>query len=244
MARQQDSADRRIERAILVLGLVGVVAIFVPFTAGLSPLAALPVLRVLGSSMPALDVFAKIVSTTAALAFFLAPLVSLAQWSRCLGRPCSVWERGLQTAAASRQDPGRHPKRRKEESDSRKRTRTAAQLKLAKAMPHPPPIYGATSNRDVTECKLCNVTGKIGGTKCHRCDGVGQREVSEPPELYRRRMYTAAIAHQLKSTVVVALIGAETRKGGYTSQQLKELKKIAHPAQSAESVTGAIKVLG
>ena len=100
MDRDQSRTDLRIEWTVLVLGLAGILAIFVPFTAGLSPLAALPVLRVLGSSVPALDVFTKIVSTTAALAFFLAPLVSLTQWSRCLGRPCSVWERGVQTVAA------------------------------------------------------------------------------------------------------------------------------------------------
>ena len=100
MAREQDSADRLIEWAILGLGLAGVVAMFVPFPVGLSPLAALPVLRVLGSSDPALDVFTKIASTTAALAFFLTPLVSLAQWSRCLGRPCSTQERRVHTVAA------------------------------------------------------------------------------------------------------------------------------------------------
>jgi hypothetical protein len=83
--------DRRFEWVILVLGLAGVVAIFVPFTAGLSPLAALPVLRVLGSSVPALDVFTRIASTTATLAFFLAPLLSCAQLSRCLRRPIARW---------------------------------------------------------------------------------------------------------------------------------------------------------
>ena len=49
MARERKSADRRIEWAILVLGLAGIVAIFVPFAYGLSPLNALPVLMEVGS---------------------------------------------------------------------------------------------------------------------------------------------------------------------------------------------------
>jgi hypothetical protein len=100
-ARVQGNAAGRIEWAIFVLGLAGIAAIFVPFFLGLSPLAAVPVLLVLGSSVAALDVFTKIASTTAVLVFFLAPLLSYSQLSRCLRRPISRWERGVLRASAA-----------------------------------------------------------------------------------------------------------------------------------------------
>jgi len=104
MAHGQHTADRRIEWAILVLGLAGIVAIFVPFAYGLSPLNALPVLMEVGSWVTArsraFEIYVDIAATTAVLAFFLAPLLSYAQLSRCLGRPLSRWERKLLLASA------------------------------------------------------------------------------------------------------------------------------------------------
>jgi len=104
VARDKVSADRRIEWAILVLGLAGIVAIFVPFAYRLSPLNALPVLMEVGSWVTsrsrAFEIYVDIAATTAVLAFFLAPLLSYAQLSRCLGRPLSRWERKLLLASA------------------------------------------------------------------------------------------------------------------------------------------------
>ncbi len=105
MDRDQSRTDLRIEWAILVLGLAGVVAIFVPFAAQLSPWRAMPELAASGSwnteSSRALEVYLDITMPTAALAFFLAPLVSYAQLSRCLGRPLSRWERSVLLASAA-----------------------------------------------------------------------------------------------------------------------------------------------
>jgi hypothetical protein len=104
MAHEQHTADRRIEWAILVLGLTGIVAICVPFAYGLSPLNALPVLMEMGSWVTsrsrAFEIYVDIAATMAVLAFFLAPLLSYAQLSRCLGRPLSRWERKLLLASA------------------------------------------------------------------------------------------------------------------------------------------------
>jgi hypothetical protein len=104
VARDKKSANRRIEWMILVLGLAGIVAIFVPFAYGLSPLNALPVLMEVGSWVTsrsrAFEIYVDIAATTAVLAFFLAPLLSYAQLSRCLGRPLPRWQRKLLLASA------------------------------------------------------------------------------------------------------------------------------------------------
>jgi hypothetical protein len=101
MDRDQSRTDLRIEWAVLVLGLAGVVAIWRPF-AGVSPIDAWRLM----SSQAAYAFTSRELGPISAmfmaviLSFFLAPLVSLAQLSRCLGRPCSIWERRIHTVAA------------------------------------------------------------------------------------------------------------------------------------------------
>ncbi len=106
--RGQSRTDHWIEWAILVLGLAGVVALFVPFAYGTSPWGAVPwfvdPLVDRSEQYPADSIIASVATgamwLAGLLASFLAPLVSLAQLSRCLGRPCSIWARRIHTAAA------------------------------------------------------------------------------------------------------------------------------------------------
>jgi len=93
---------RRTEWAILVLGLVGITAIWLAFAWETSPMDAWRLFsgqlidewRLLSSGAgDASDFRDTAVTLAALLSFFLAPFVSLAQLSRCLGRPSSVWER-------------------------------------------------------------------------------------------------------------------------------------------------------
>lgn len=104
MDRDQGRTDHWIEWAILVLGLAGVAAIFVPFALGLSPWRAMPVLATAGAwtsdGSRALEIYADITLPMAALAFFLAPLLSYAQLSRCLGRSLSQWQRSVMITSA------------------------------------------------------------------------------------------------------------------------------------------------
>jgi hypothetical protein len=82
MDRDQSRTDLRIELAILVLGLAGVVAIFVPFAYSTSPWGAVrwfvnpwfdP------SSYRADSLVASLANTSLLLGFLLAPLISLLQ---------------------------------------------------------------------------------------------------------------------------------------------------------------------
>ena len=98
----QSRSDHWIEWVILVLGLPGIAAIWLLFAWGNSPIEAWRVM----SSQAAYTLTSRELGPVSAMilaglvSFFLAPLVSLAQWSRCLGRPCSLWERGIHWAAA------------------------------------------------------------------------------------------------------------------------------------------------
>lgn len=109
MAGERRSAELAIERAILVLGLAGVVAIFAPFAFSFSPWSAVSwYLPVSASSAAAFreafrssgGAVSAIASAMAFTVFFVAPLLSLAQLSRCLGRPLSRAERALLIAFA------------------------------------------------------------------------------------------------------------------------------------------------
>ena len=101
-ARDQGTEGRRIEWAILVLGLAGIPAIWLLFAWGESPIEAWRLM----SSEAAYTFTSRalghisVLLLAGLLSFFLAPIVSLAQLSRCLGRPCSVWERRIHTVAA------------------------------------------------------------------------------------------------------------------------------------------------
>lgn len=107
MDHDQSRTDRWIEWAILGLGLglglAGIPAIWLLFASGKSPIDAWLLM-----SSQVVYTFASrepwhisvLFLLAGLLSFFLALLVSLAQLSRCLGRPCSVWERWVQTGAA------------------------------------------------------------------------------------------------------------------------------------------------
>jgi hypothetical protein len=95
---------------ILVLGLAGIPAIWLAFAWGTSPMDAWRLFssqliyhwRLLSSGAgDASDFRDTAVTLTAVLPFFLAPFVSLAQLSRCLGRSSSIWERRAFTVFAS-----------------------------------------------------------------------------------------------------------------------------------------------
>jgi hypothetical protein len=92
-------SDRRIEWAILVLGLTGVVAIFVPFAYDTSPWGAVPfVLNPLvdrSEQYPADSWIASVAMTSLVLAFFIAPVITLVQLSRCVARQVSAVERAI-----------------------------------------------------------------------------------------------------------------------------------------------------
>jgi hypothetical protein len=98
MTSEPHYADRRIEWAILVLGLAGIPAIWLSFAEGTSPFEAWGFWG--GDTYASWELGIIAAWLAGLLSFFLAPLVSLAQHSRCLGRPCSVWERRVYTAAA------------------------------------------------------------------------------------------------------------------------------------------------
>jgi hypothetical protein len=106
MAGKQRHADIAIERAILVLGLAGVVAIFEPFAFGYSPWTAVP--RYYSGSAAALrealnsgeGIVSFVGGAAAFTVFFVAPLLSLAQLSRCFTRPLSRVERAVLVAVA------------------------------------------------------------------------------------------------------------------------------------------------
>jgi len=108
MDRDQSRSDHWIEWMILVLGLAGVVAIFVPFAYDTSPWGAVPwfvnPLVIRSEQYPADSIIASgatgALRLAGLLSFFLAPLVSLAQLSRCLARPCSIRARRVHTVAA------------------------------------------------------------------------------------------------------------------------------------------------
>lgn len=90
MTREQYGADRWIEWAILVLGLAGVVAIFVPFAGGLSPLQGLILFtggHVDGIGLDFDSVFQKIELVAGLGPFFLPPVIGALQLARCVGRP-------------------------------------------------------------------------------------------------------------------------------------------------------------
>jgi hypothetical protein len=101
--RHQRSSDHWIQWAILVLELAGVLAIFVPFAWGESPIEAWRLM-----SSQAVYSFTSwqswyisvLLLLTALLSFHLAPLVSLAQLSRCLGRASTRWERRVCAAVS------------------------------------------------------------------------------------------------------------------------------------------------
>ena len=92
------------EWVILMLGLAGIPAIWLAFAWGTSPIEALRLFsdqviyqwRLVSSAAgDASDLRDTAVTLAALLPFFLAPFVSLAQLSRCLGRPCFVWQKRL-----------------------------------------------------------------------------------------------------------------------------------------------------
>ena len=102
MDRDRSRTDHWIEWAILVLGLAGIPAIWLLFAWGKSPIEAW---RLMSSQATYTFTSRELGPISAVwlaglLSFHLAPLVSLAQLSRCLGRPCSVWEGRVHTAAA------------------------------------------------------------------------------------------------------------------------------------------------
>ena len=102
MTHEPHRADRRIEWVILVLGLAGIPAIWLLFAWGESPIEAWRLM----SSEAAYTFTSRalghisVLLLAGLLSFFLAPLVSLAQLSRCLGRPCSIRARRVHTVAA------------------------------------------------------------------------------------------------------------------------------------------------
>jgi hypothetical protein len=99
MTHEPHRADRRIEWAILVLGLAGVVAIFVPFAYGISPWGAVPLflnpLVDRSEQYPADSIIASVAMTSLVLAFFIAPVMTLVQLSRCVARTVSAVERAI-----------------------------------------------------------------------------------------------------------------------------------------------------
>jgi len=107
---QKEILARRTEWAILALGLAGIPAIWLAFAWGTSPMDAWRLFsgqlidewRLFSSGDVEASFFRDTAVTLAALLpFFLAPFVSLAQFSRCLGRSSSVWERRTYTVLAS-----------------------------------------------------------------------------------------------------------------------------------------------
>jgi len=102
MGRDQSRTDLRIEWVVLMLGLAGTAALWLLFASGKSPIEAWRLM----SSQVAYTFASRepwhisVLLLAGLLAFYLAPLISLAQCSRCLGRPCSVWERRVHTAAS------------------------------------------------------------------------------------------------------------------------------------------------
>jgi hypothetical protein len=103
MAIDRRTSSNWIEWALLVLGLPGVAALFIEFAWGTSPVGAYFIVLAPfdpGSFDTAHDRVYAIVRSSALLAFFLAPFVSLAQLSRCFGRPLSRFERRALGAVA------------------------------------------------------------------------------------------------------------------------------------------------
>ena len=99
---RQEVLARRTEWAILVLGLAGIPALWLAFAWATSPIEAWRLCsdgliyqwRSFSSGAGDPSDFRLAAAVLAALlSFFLAPVVSLAQLSRCLGRPSSVWEK-------------------------------------------------------------------------------------------------------------------------------------------------------
>jgi O-antigen/teichoic acid export membrane protein len=98
-ARVQGNAARRIEWAILVLGLAGIAAIFVPFAYNKSPWGGLPyILNPLvarSEQYPADSWIVSVAMTSLVLVFFIAPVITLTQLSRCVARKVSAVERAI-----------------------------------------------------------------------------------------------------------------------------------------------------
>lgn len=103
MAGKQRNADMAIEWVILVLGLTGVAAIFVPFAYNTSPWGAVPFflnpLVDRSEPYPVDSRIASVVTTSLVLGFFIAPVITLVQLSRCVARKVSAVERAIMVLA-------------------------------------------------------------------------------------------------------------------------------------------------
>jgi hypothetical protein len=99
MAGKQRHADMAIEWAILVLGLAGVVAIFVPFALEQSPwrgmLWFVDPLVDWSERHSAYEWIGSLANTSLVLTVFIAPVITLTQLSRCVARRVSAVERAI-----------------------------------------------------------------------------------------------------------------------------------------------------
>src|SRR5512141_1411596 len=99
MDRDQSRTHLRVEWAILVLGLAGIAAIFVPFAYGTSPWGAVPFflnpLVDRSEQYLADSQIASVATTSLVLAFFTAPVITLTQLSRCVARKVSAVEQAI-----------------------------------------------------------------------------------------------------------------------------------------------------
>jgi predicted membrane protein len=102
-AREQGTESRWIEWLILVLGLAGIAAIFVPFADGKSPWGAVPFFLnplVERSEQYSADSWiAFVVMTSLVLSFFIAPVITLVQLARCVARQVSAVVRAVMVLA-------------------------------------------------------------------------------------------------------------------------------------------------
>ena len=76
---------------------------------------------------------------------------------------------------------------------------------------------------NIAVCRPCQGVGQLRGMKCERCDGHGQHELTEPPDVYADRLFRAATARQLPLAPIQALI-VHKDEFGWTPAELDALR--------------------